>query len=275
MPILHAIVLGLVQGLSEFLPISSSGHLLLVPWLFHWHDFDSTSIEKAFDVALHLGTLVAVVGYFGKELWVYVREGARLVVKREKPTSPEGRLAWLLVLSALPAGVVGAVAEKKIDDKLGKPVLIAITMIVFGLLLGWADRRAGRRELTDFGTGDAVKIGASQILALNPGTSRSGITMTAARFLGFNRDTAVRASFLMSVPVIAGAVVFKMAKLAKNGIPHGLAVPMLVGVITAAGAGWLAVWGLLRLVRTRTFVPFVVYRVALGVLVLVVAAVRR
>ncbi len=275
MPILHAIVLGLVQGLSEFLPISSSGHLLLVPWLFHWHDFDSTSIEKAFDVALHLGTLVAVVGYFGKELWVYVREGARLVVKREKPTSPEGRLAWLLVLSALPAGVVGAVAEKKIDDKLGKPVLIAITMIVFGLLLGWADRRAGRRELTDFGTGDAVKIGAAQILALNPGTSRSGITMTAARFLGFNRDTAVRASFLMSVPVIAGAVVFKMAKLAKNGIPHGLAVPMLVGVITAAGAGWLAVWGLLRLVRTRTFVPFVVYRVALGVLVLVVAAVRR
>lgn len=275
MPILHAIVLGLVQGLSEFLPISSSGHLLLVPWLFHWHDFDSTSIEKAFDVALHLGTLVAVVGYFGKELWVYVREGVRLVVKREKPTSPEGRLAWLLVLSALPAGVVGAVAEKKIDDKLGKPVLIAITMIVFGLLLGWADRRAGRRELTDFGTGDAVKIGAAQILALNPGTSRSGITMTAARFLGFNRDTAVRASFLMSVPVIAGAVVFKMAKLAKNGIPHGLAVPMLVGVITAAGAGWLAVWGLLRLVRTRTFVPFVVYRVALGVLVLVVAAVRR
>ena len=275
MPIFHAIVLGLVQGLSEFLPISSSGHLLLVPWLFHWHDFDNASIEKAFDVALHLGTLIAVVAYFGKELWIYVREGVRLIVRRERPGSPEGRLAVLLLLSAIPAGLVGAVAEKKIDDKLGKPVLIALSMIFFGLLLGWADRRNGTRQLENFEKGDALKAGAAQILALNPGTSRSGITITALRWLGFNRDAAARASFLMSVPVIAGAVVFKMAKLAKNGVPHGLAVPMLVGVITAAASGYLAVWGLLKLVRTRSFMPFVVYRVALGVLVLVVCVVRR
>jgi undecaprenyl-diphosphatase len=274
-PIFHAIVLGLVQGLSEFLPISSSAHLLLVPWLFHWNDFDNASIEKAFDVALHLGTLIAVVAYFGKELWVYVREGARLIVRRERPGSPEGRLAVLLLLSAIPAGLVGAVAEKKIDDKLGRPVLMALSMIFFGLLLGWADRRDGRRELESFEKGDALKAGAAQILALNPGTSRSGITITALRWLGFNRDAAARASFLMSVPVIAGAVVFKMAKLAKNGVPHGLAVPMLVGVITAAVSGYLAVWGLLKLVRTRSFMPFVVYRVALGVLVLVVCVVRR
>ena len=265
MPIFHAIVLGLVQGLSEFLPISSSGHLLLVPWLFHWNDFGDPSIEKAFDVALHLGTLIAVVAYFGKELWVYVREGARLIFRRERPGSPEGRLAVLLLLSAIPAGLVGAVAEKKIDDKLGKPVLIAISLIFFGLLLGWADRRAGKRELDSFDTGDALKVGAS----------RSGITITALRWLGFNRDSAVRASFLMSVPVIAGAVVFKMAKLAKNGIPHGLAVPMLVGVITAAVSGYLAVWGLLKLVRTHSFMPFVVYRVAVGVLVLAVWFARR
>ena len=275
MPIFHAIVLGLVQGLSEFLPISSSGHLLLVPWLFHWHDFDNASIEKAFDVALHLGTLIAVVAYFGKELWIYVREGVRLIVRRERPGSPEGRLAVLLLLSAIPAGLVGAVAEKKIDDKLGKPVLIALSMIFFGLLLGWADRRNGTRQLENFEKGDALKAGAAQILALNPGTSRSGITITALRWLGFNRDAAARASFLMSVPVIAGAVVFKMAKLAKNGVPHGLAVPMLVGVITAAASGYLAVWGLLKLVRTRSFMPFVVYRVALGVLILVVCVVRR
>jgi len=274
-PIFHAIVLGLVQGLSEFLPISSSGHLLLVPWLFHWHDFDNASIEKAFDVALHLGTLIAVVAYFGKELWIYVREGVRLIVRRERPGSPEGRLAVLLLLSAIPAGLVGAVAEKKIDDKLGKPVLIALSMIFFGLLLGWADRRNGTRQLENFEKGDALKAGAAQILALNPGTSRSGITITALRWLGFNRDAAARASFLMSVPVIAGAVVFKMAKLAKNGVPHGLAVPMLVGVITAAASGYLAVWGLLKLVRTRSFMPFVVYRVALGVLILVVCVVRR
>lgn len=267
MPILHAIVLGLVQGLSEFLPISSSGHLLLVPWLFGWNDFDNVSIEKAFDVALHLGTLIAVVAYFRKDLVVYVREGIRLVAKREKPGSPEGRLAWLLVLSSLPAAAVGAVAEKAIDEKLGKPGLIAASMLVFALLLWWADRREGARELETYGKGDALKVGAAQILALNPGTSRSGITITAARWLGFNRDSAARASFLMAIPVTAGAVAFKMLKLAKDGIPDGLGVPMIVGIITAGLSGWLAVWGTLRLVRTRSFTPFVVYRIGVALLV--------
>ena len=267
MPILHAIVLGLVQGLSEFLPISSSGHLLLVPWIFNWHDFDDKSIEKAFDVALHLGTLIAVVGYFRKDLVVYVREGLRLVVKREKPVNAEGRLAWLLVLSAIPAAAVGAVAEKTIDDKLGTPGLIAASMLFFALLLWWADRREGKRALETYTTGDAVKVGAAQVLALNPGTSRSGITITAARFLGFDRDSAARASFLMAIPVTAGAVAFKMLKLAKDGIPDGLLIPMVVGIITAAISGWLAVWGTLRLVRTRSFTPFVIYRIAVAVLV--------
>lgn len=267
MPILHAIVLGLVQGLSEFLPISSSGHLLLVPWIFNWHDFDDKSIEKAFDVALHLGTLIAVVAYFRKELVVYVREGVRLVVKREKPVNPEGRLAWLLVLSALPAAAVGAVAEKTIDSKLGTPGLIAASMLFFALLLWWADRREGKRALETYTAGDAVKVGAAQVLALNPGTSRSGITITAARFLGFDRDSAARASFLMAIPVTAGAVAFKMLKLAKDGIPDGLGVPMIVGIVTAALSGWLAVWGTLRLVRTRSFTPFVIYRIAVAVLV--------
>jgi undecaprenyl-diphosphatase len=266
-PIIHAIVLGLVQGLSEFLPVSSSAHLLLVPWVLGWHDFDNASIEKAFDVALHLGTLIAVVAYFRKELVVYVREGVRLVVRRERPGSPEGRLAWLLVLSALPAAAVGAVAEKTIDNKLGTPGLIATSMVFFALLLWWADRREGKRVLEDYAKGDAVKVGAAQILALNPGTSRSGITITAARFLGFDRDSAARASFLMSIPVIAGAVVFKMAKLTKDGIPHGLAVPMLVGIVTAGLSGWFAVWGTLRLVRTHSFTPFVIYRIAVACLV--------
>jgi len=275
-PILHAIVLGLVQGLSEFLPISSSGHLLLVPWLFDWHDFDSKPIEKAFDVALHMGTVVAVVGYFWKDLVVYVSKGTMLVVKRQKPVDPDGRLAWLLVLTALPAAAVGAVAESAIDERLGTPGLIAGSMIVFGLALAWADRRVGTRKLAEFGTGDAVKIGAAQVLALNPGTSRSGITMTAARYLGFDRDSAARASFLMAIPVTIGAVAYKMLKLLKDGIPDGLGTPMIVGVITSALAGWLAVWGTLRLVRTRTFTPFVVYRIALGVLVfaLMISGVR-
>jgi undecaprenyl-diphosphatase len=271
-PILHAIILGLVQGLSEFLPISSSGHLLLVPWLFNWHDFDNTSIEKAFDVALHLGTLVAVVGYFWKELVVYVREGIRLVVHRERPATPEGRLAWLLVLSSIPAAIAGALFEKSIDNKLGKPGLIAASLIVFGILLAVADRRAGVRTLPEFQRDDALKIGAAQVLALNPGTSRSGITMTAARFLGFTRDAAARASFLMAIPVTGGAVAYKMLKLAKDGVPNGLGVPMIVGIVTAAIAGWAAVWGTLRLIRTHSFMPFVIYRCALGVAVLVILA---
>lgn len=267
MPILHAIVLGLVQGLSEFLPISSSGHLLLVPWMFGWHDFDNVSIEKAFDVALHLGTLVAVVGYFWRDLVVYVREGVRLVVRREKPGSPEGRLAWLLVLSAVPAAIAGAVGEKFIDEKLGTPGLIALSLVLFGALLLWADRRQGRRTLADYTTADAVKVGLAQVIALNPGTSRSGITMTAARLLGFDRDSAARASFLMAIPVTAGAVAFKLLKLASDGVPDGLGTAMVVGIITSAVSGWLAVWGLLRLVRSRTFAPFVAYRFALAALV--------
>ena len=272
MPIYHAIILGLVQGLSEFLPISSSGHLLLVPWLFNWHDFDNSSIEKAFDVALHLGTLVAVVAYFRRELVVYVREGARLVVRRDRPATPEGRLAWLLVLSALPAAAAGALFEKTIDDKLGKPGLIAVSMIVFGLLLAVADRRPGRRALDDYGRDDALKVGGAQVLSLNPGTSRAGITITAARFLGFDRDAAARASFLMAIPVTAGAVAYKLLGLAKDGVPAGLLVPMIIGVVTAGVAGWVAVWGTLRLVRTHSFMPFVIYRCALGVSVLVILA---
>lgn len=273
MPIFHAIVLGLVQGLAEFLPISSSGHLLLVPWLFGWNDFaGDPQIEKAFDVALHLGTLVAVIGYFRQDLVVYVREGVRLVVKREKPVNPEGRLAWLLVLSSVPAAAVGAVGEKYIDEKLGTPVLIAISLIVFGVLLAWADRRAGTRPLAGYTTKDALKVGAAQVLALNPGTSRSGITMTAARFMGFTRDAAARASFLMAIPVTTGAIAFKLTKLLSNGIPEGLLVPLIAGIITSGLSGWLAVWGTLKLIRTRSFMPFVIYRVVLGTLVLLLIA---
>ena len=272
MPIIHAIVLGLVQGLSEFLPISSSGHLLLVPWLFAWHDFDNTAIEKAFDVALHIGTFVAVVGYFRRDVTTYVREGIRLVVRRERPVTPEGRLAWLLVLSSIPAAIVGALFEKTIDNKLGKPWIIAVSLIVFGVLLGVSDRKSGQRALPDYERGDALKIGAAQVLSLNPGTSRSGITITAARFLGFTRDSAARASFLMAIPVTAGAIAYKMLKLAKDGLPSGLGVPMIVGVVTSGVAGWAAVWGTLRLIRTRSFMPFVIYRCALGIAVLIILA---
>jgi undecaprenyl-diphosphatase len=272
MPIFHAIVLGLVQGLTEFLPISSSGHLLIVPWLLDWNDFDEESVKKTFDVALHLGTFVAVLGYFWRDVTVYVRDGTKLLFTRGRTTTPEGRLAWMLLLATVPAAAVGAVFEGTIDERLGTPGIIAVSLIVFGVLLGWADRSTGERKLEGFGPRDALITGAAQTLALNPGTSRSGITVTAGRFLGFDRDAAVRISFLMSLPVIAGAVLFKTFGAIKDGIPEDLIVPMIVGIVTSGIAGWLAVWGTLRLVRNHSLMLFVWYRIILGVVILLVMA---
>lgn len=275
MPIIHAIVLGIVQGFSEFLPISSSGHLLLVPWLFGWDDFSSPggeSLKKSFDVALHLGTFFAVLVYFREDVKIYVVEGTKLIFTRSKPTNTEGRLAWLFVLATVPAAAVGALFEEKIDTVLGTPLIIALSLIGFGLLLGWADRQSGSRKLDDFRTSDALKVGVAQALALNPGTSRSGITMTAARWVGFGRDAAVRISFIMSLPVIFGAVVFKMLSMVGNGGYEKLLIPMAVGIVTSFAAGLIAVWGTIKLVSTHSLMPFVIYRVTVGVLMLVILA---
>ena len=276
MPILHAIILGLVQGFSEFLPISSSGHLALVPWLFGWNDFadvtNGASIEKAFDTALHLGTLVAVLFYLRTELIGYVREGIRIVVSPQRANRQMGKRAWLFVASAIPAGIAGAIGQQWITDKLGTPVLIAVSLVFFGLLLLWADRQQGTRDVNTFTRKDALLIGLAQVLALNPGTSRSGITITAARKFGFSRDAAARVSFLMSVPVIGGAVLFSLVKLVRDGIPDGLIAPMIAGIIAAGVSGWVAMWGMIRILRTRNFNMFVMYSVAVGFGVLSIAA---
>lgn len=276
MPILHAIILGLVQGFSEFLPISSSGHLALVPWLFGWNDFadvtNGASIEKAFDTALHLGTLVAVLFYLRADLVGYVREGIRIVVSPQRADKQMGKRAWLFVASAIPAGIAGAIGQQWITDKLGTPVLIAVSLVVFGLVLLWADRQQGTRDVDTFTRKDALLIGLAQVLALNPGTSRSSITITAARKFGFSRDAAARVSFLMSVPVIGGAVLFSLVKLVRDGIPDGLIAPMIAGIIAAGVSGWVAMWGMIRILRTRNFNMFVMYRVAVGFGVLSIAA---
>jgi undecaprenyl-diphosphatase len=270
MPILQAIILGIVQGFSEFLPISSSGHLILTRWFLGW-DEQTAEIDKAFDVALHIGTLVAVVLYFRGDIVGYVREGLRLIWNRERPIDNEGRVAWLLVVATIPAAAAGYFFEDWIDERLGTPTIIAISLIGFGALLWWADRATGQRTMAELTTRDALLVGAAQALALNPGTSRSGITMTAARQIGYGRDAAVRLSFLMSLPVIAGAAVVKVGGLVADGVPDGLLTPMIVGVVTSFLAGLAAVWGTLRLVRVRSFNVFVLYRMALGVVVLVVA----
>jgi|TARA_B110000459_G_scaffold78484_1_gene88316 undecaprenyl-diphosphatase len=274
-PILHAIVLGLVQGLSEFLPISSSAHLLFVPWLLGWDDFSGAggeSLKQSFDVALHLGTFVAVLGYFRKDVKSYVVEGTKLVLTRTKPVTTDGRLAWLFVLATIPAAAIGAIFEDQIGTALGSPLIIALSLIGFGILLGVADRAVGTRKVEDFRMPDSLKVGMAQALALNPGTSRSGITMTAARWIGFDRDAAVRISFVMSLPVIFGAVVFKMLKMFSEGGYEELLVPMAVGIVTSCISGLVAVWGTIKLVSTRNLMPFVIYRIAVGVLMLVILA---
>ena len=276
MSILHAIVLGIVQGLTEFLPISSSGHLVIVPWIFGWNDYDSQATAKAFDTALHLGTLAAVLIYLRKDLTIYVSQGAQLIFNRKQPATQAGRRAWLLVLSAVPAGIVGAAFEDKITEKLGGPALIGVSLIIFGVVLIWADRWATAKNylqtVDSLTMRNALVIGAAQVLALNPGTSRSGITIIAARLSGYSRDAAARLSFLMSVPIISGAVVFKFAKLVRDGIPEGLLVPMLVGIVVAGVSGWIAMWSMIRLVRTKTFAPYVFYRCIVGFGVLLALA---
>ena len=266
MPILHAIVLGITQGLSEFLPISSSGHLRLVPWLFDWDDFaGQESLEKTFDVALHIGTLVGAVAYFRADVVRYVRAGFR----RGALSTHDGKIAWLIALSTIPAAVTGAVLSDPIEERTGHIWLIATMLIAFGLVLAWADRRPGTRTVEEVGVRDAVLMGIGQAVALQPGVSRSGVTMTAGRFAGLGRDGAARFAFLMSLPITFGAIVFKgVDVLGEGGIPDGFVAPFVWGIVASGITGWFAVWGTLRLVRTRTFAPFVVYRIAVGIAVL-------
>ncbi len=272
MDLLHAWILGIVQGLTEFLPISSSGHLLIVPWLFDWQDFDDPAIKRAFDVALHAGTLTAVLGYFRRDIVTYVRAGLGSLVDRSQRSTPEAKIAWFLIGSSIPAAIAGATLESFIDDALGTPVVIAVTLIVFAVVLSVADRKDGHRTLEQMSWKHATVIGLAQVLALNPGTSRSGITISAGRFIGLDRWSAARFSFLMSVPITAGAVLFEITGLVSDGMPPDFLGPMLVGIAASAISGWIAVAGLLRLVKSRTFHGFVFYRVILGTSILVIAS---
>jgi undecaprenyl-diphosphatase len=268
---LEAILLGVVQGLTEFLPISSSGHLILVPWLADVRYLqDHPDFNKTFDVALHLGTLIAVVGYFRAEIAQTIG-GALSVVRRRAARTPAERMAVALFVGTIPAVAFGGLGESFIQGSLGEPWQIAILLVVFGLLLAWADRRPARRPLEDVGPAQAAIIGIAQAAALAPGVSRSGVTITAARALGFDRDAAARFSFLLLAPVTFGAVVKKGYDVTQAGLPEGQALPVVLGVVAAAISGYAAIGGLLRFVRTRSYDVFVVYRlIAAAVIVLLI-----
>jgi undecaprenyl-diphosphatase len=275
--ILQAIILGIVQGLTEFLPISSSGHLLIVPWLFNWHFLlDNPELNKTFDVALHLGTFVAVVIYFWREIGRLLSAWVRSMTRRSL-ADPEARLAWFLVVSTIPAAFLGVAFESFIEERLGKPWIIAIMMIVFALVMYTVDHLARLdRDLEALTWTDAILIGIAQAFALCPGVSRSGITMMTGMALRLDRESAARYSFLLSIPVIGGAAAYKGLQVAQDGLPAGTAVPFAVGIAAAALSGFAAIWFLLAYLRRHSFDLFVIYRIAIGIgmLILIISGVR-
>ncbi|MEQ8174192.1 MAG: undecaprenyl-diphosphatase UppP [Syntrophomonadaceae bacterium] len=258
----HAIILGIVQGLGEFLPISSSAHLWILPWLFKWPYAGLT-----FDIALHVGTLIAVVAYFWRDWWVLVISGVRDI------RSQEGKIFWYLVVATIPGALAGFLLEDYAETLFRQPVLIGIALIIMGAILFWADRQGSKvlkLDSLDFRT--AIVIGLSQALAIIPGVSRSGITMSAGLLTGLTRESAARFSFLLSTPIIFGAALVKVPKLLAN--PAMMDLSFFIGVVVSCLVGLLSIGFLLRFLQTRNFLPFAWYRFALGALVIIVALLR-
>jgi undecaprenyl-diphosphatase len=269
----QALVLGIVQGATELLPISSSGHLVLVPWLGDWTYLEEhDSFNQTFDVALHLGTTLAVVGYFFYELVAMARAWFGTLSTRRIVT-PDERLAWIVLIATIPAAVVGLAFEDVITSKLGEPWQIAICLAVFAVVLWLVDHRPATRAAHELSLKEGFGVGVAQALALMPGVSRSGITISAGRFLRLDRDAAARLSFLLLVPTVLGAVVLKgMQDVVLGDLPAGWKGPFAVGVLSAWGTGLLAIEWLLGYVRRHTYDVFVVYRlVAAAIIVLLIA----
>lgn len=269
----QAFVLGIVQGLTELLPVSSSGHLILVPWGADWTYLEQNDrFNQTFDVALHLGTLVAVAAYFWRDIVRLVRAWVTSVGRRRIEGSDE-RVAWFVLVATIPAGAVGLLGENAIADHLGEPWQILILLAVGAALLWAADRSPQTRAMGDLGVGHAVVMGFAQALALAPGVSRSGITITAGRFLKLDRDGAARFSFYLLLPTVLGAVLLKgLQDVVFGDLPHGWTGPFVVGTLAALGSGLLAIEWLLGYVRQHTYGVFVVYRLVVALLVLLTIA---
>ena len=257
---LQAIALGIIQGLSEFLPISSSAHLTLAPWLFGWED-----PGLAFDVALHLGTLIAVLWYFRME-WAALIKAAFGILTTGRVETPEKRRVVYLIIATIPGAIGGYLLQSRAESAFRNPQLIAIALIVMGIVLWLADKLVDQeRVLGEMRWIDALLIGLSQVIALIPGVSRSGSTISTARGLRFDRESAAEFSFLMSMPIIAAAVIMEGPKALREG---GLTNELMSGVVASAISGWLAISILMRFVSKHSYGIFAFYRVALGLAVL-------
>lgn len=262
----QALVLGTLQGLTEFLPVSSSAHLSLTPWVMGW-----PPAGLAFDVSLHIGTLIALVWYFRAE-WAKVLRGSLTLLAKRRPVDDDSRMAFFIGIATVPAGVAGLLLEDLAETAFRAPIITAIALIVMGALLWIVDAKLplarSREQMT---WRDALLVGFAQCLALVPGVSRSGSTITAGRALGFDRGSAAVFSFLMSLPIIMAAAIFKVPDAIRES---GITLPLVVGITAAAVSSWLAIAVLLRFVRSRSYAVFAVYRFALGAVILGLIATR-
>ena len=257
MPLTQVIVLAVVQGVTELLPVSSTAHLVVIPWIFHWPDPGLT-----FDVALHMGTLLAVVLYFWR-LWIEI-------VLRNR------RLFGFLILATFPAGLAGLFLEHYVETTLRSPYVIAASTIGIALVMAWSEWVTKTRlELQDVSLADSMVIGAAQALAVVPGVSRSGITIAAGLFRDLRRDTAARFSFLLATPIIAGAGLKKALEMRHVGLAPEMRLPFLLGMAVAALVGYGVISFFIRYLQTRTLKIFIYYRIIFGIIVLVLAILSR
>jgi undecaprenyl-diphosphatase len=287
MEIIQAIILGIIQGLTEYIPISSSAHLIIIPWLFKWTDPALTSLS--FDVALHLGTLVAVLAFFAKD-WIRLIRAWFLSIKERKiGTDPDRRISWFILLGCIPGGIAGVLGESKIDELFHQPntpitkqaiLILAIIIVLLAFALYFFERKASHtREMNSLTFKDVVIIGLSQALAIFPGVSRSGSTITAGLALGLKRDDAARFSFLLGAPIIAGAGAKSLLDLfqasqAGTGLAGSELILFPIGIIVAAVTGFFCIKYLLAYLQKHSTDIFVYYRWALAALIVVVALVR-
>ena len=267
--ILESIILGIVQGFTEFLPISSSAHLVLLPWMFGWQGTLVDSLN--FDVALHAGTLVAILAFFWRD-WLELLKKFFAGIQDGTWKTNEGRLVWFIVLATIPAGILGLKFEHVVEESLRNPLLIACSLFVISIVMWAADRFSAKTVTLDrMSLGHAVLIGCAQAVALVPGVSRSGSTIIAGLLAGYTRESAARFSFLLSTPVIAGAAILKLRKL---HLATGEALPFALGTAVSAVVGYLSIKFLLRYLNRHSLSLFVWYRLALAALVAVVWLVR-
>lgn len=267
MTILQALILGIVQGLTELLPISSSAHLAIIPWLFNW----TASAEfvrdfAGFDVALHFGTLLAIAIFFFKDWINLIKGGYKQVIKKEKTF--EGKMFWYLVAATIPGGIIGFVLDKFVGDKLETPIIIALALIVMGIVLYVVDKKSKSNiKFEKMNFKQTFLIGLSQCLAFIPGVSRSGITMTTGRLLGIERESVAKYSFLLSTPIVFAATLFKL----KDFV---FSIPFFIGVLASFLVGIFVIKFLLEYLKKGSFKVFAIYRVVVGIAIIAIYLIR-